>query len=458
MEDWPMERELFHTMLVPLAAVFSQPSFCNFVFLLEGWLLAGGRAMTSTALTSLETYPKHFATYYRFFSQGAWEPDALGIALVKLVLPLAPQGPLLAVVDDTLARKTGKHIWGANMHHDPLHWLPNALAFGHNWVVLSLVVQVPLVHRPVAVPVLWRLYRSPKKRVGKTRQGQRERKAVGVPVKAEYRTRPELAVELLHLLRDALGPDRPVQLLGDSAYGGKSVTRHLPANTTAISRVPMNAALYAPAPPHRPGQKGRPRKKGERLPSPKEMATSQRGWHSATVHIYGKAVKVRYKTAVLLWYNSTRTRLLRIVLVRDPKGRRKDDCFFSTDPAMTPEAIIEAYARRWSLEVAFRDTKQLLGFERSQARTAKAVKRTGPFAFVAYTVTVAWFAQYGHRHYPHLIPKRPWYRHKQAPSFADMHHILQTLLRRENFSHTLENTGLSKNARTHNTHALSQAA
>ena len=31
--------------------------------------------MTSTALTALETYPKHFATYYRFFSEGAWESD-----------------------------------------------------------------------------------------------------------------------------------------------------------------------------------------------------------------------------------------------------------------------------------------------------------------------------------------------------------------------------------------------
>jgi len=458
MEDWPMERELFHTMLVPLAAVFSQPSFCNFVVLLEGWLRAGGRAMTSTALTALETYPKHFATYYRFFSEGAWECDALGVALVQLLLPLVPPGPVVAVVDDTLARKTGKRIWGANMHHDPLHWLPNALAFGHNWVVLALVVQVPLVHRPIAVPVLWRLYRSKKTRTGKTRRGRRERKCVGAAPKAEYRSRPELAVELLHALRDTLQPERPIHALGDSAYGGKSVTRNLPANTTAISRAPMNAALYDLAPPRRPGQKGCPRKKGDRLPSPKEMASRKSGWHTATVHIYGKKVRVRYQSAVVLWYNSTRSMPVRIVLVRDPKGRRKDDCFFSTDPQMTPTAIIEAYARRWSLEVAFRDTKQLLGFERSQARTAKAVKRTGPFAFVAYTLTVAWFAQHGHRHYPELIPKRPWYRHKRSPSFADMHHILQTLLLQQDFSHTLENTGLSKNTAPHNVHAFKQAA
>lgn len=458
MEDWPMERELFHTMLVPFTEVFSQPSFANFLVLLEGWLRAGGRAMTSTALTALETYPKHFASYYRFFSEGAWKPDAVGTALAKLVLPFSAPGPVLAVVDDTLARKTGKNIWGANMHHDPLHWLPNALAFGHNWVVLAVVVQVPLVQRPVAVPVLWRLYRSKKTRAGKTRQGRRERKCVGAAAKAEYQTRPELAVEMLHALRAAVEPERLIHVLGDSAYGGKSVTRCLPANSVSISRVPMNAALYGLPPARRPGQKGCPRKKGERLPSPEQMAARKSGWRTATVGIYGKQVKVRYKTAVALWYNSTYTMPVRIVLVRDPKGRRKDDCFFSTGSEMSPEAIIETYACRWSIEVAFRDSKQLLGLERSQARTAKAVHRTGPFAFVAYTVTVAWFMQHGHQHYPALIPKRPWYRHKRNPSFGDMLHILQTLLSEQDFSHTPENISPFENETERNNHARNQAA
>ena len=66
-----MELDLFHNMLVPLAAVFSQPSFQNFVVLIEGWILAGARAMTSTALGACGQFPKHFATYYRFFSRAA---------------------------------------------------------------------------------------------------------------------------------------------------------------------------------------------------------------------------------------------------------------------------------------------------------------------------------------------------------------------------------------------------
>ena len=452
-----MEQSAFHVMLVAFGDVFSQPAFQNFVVLLEGWIVAGMRAMTSTALAAHGTFPKHFATYYRFFSEGAWRADALGGALLELALPFAPQGPLVVGVDDTLARKTGRNIWGANMHHDPLGWLPNAVAFGHNWVVLAIVIRVPFVERPVAVPVFWRLYRSRKTRTGKTGRGGRECKTTGASTAKDHRTRPELAVELLQALRKALGNKRIVHLVGDSAYGGKSITRHLPEHTACISRLPMSAALYDLPPVRRRGKNGRPRKKGARLKKPEQMAADTTRWRKTTVRLYGKTVCVRYKTRIALWYNSAGNMPLRIVVVRDPSGRRRDDAFYSTDADMPIEAILETYAKRWSLEVAFRDTKQQLGFERSQARTRKAVERTGPFAFVAYTMTVAWFCRNGHHHYP-TLPIMPWYRHKRGPSFADMQTLLRRELLRQRFSHTPANIHPFKKPMRTNTHAQQRAA
>lgn len=452
-----MERDSLHTMLVPFTAAFSQRSFENFLVVLEGWILAGMRAMTSTALAAHGVFPKHFATYYRFFSEGAWCADALGRALLDLVLPFAPRGALVVVVDDTLARKTGKNIWGANLHHDPLGWLPNAVAFGHNWVVLAIVIRVPLVERAVAMPVFWRLYRSKKARTGKTLRGRREAKTTGASTAKDHRTRPELAVELLHVFRKALGDGRIIHLVGDSAYGGKSITRHLPEDTVCISRLPMNAALYDLPPARRRSQKGRPRKKGARLPSPEAMANDKKGWRKATLRLYGKNVAVRYKTRIALWYNSAGNLPLRILVVRDPKGRRRDDAFYSTNPDLSVQAILETYAQRWSLEVAFRDTKQQLGFERSQARTRKAVERTGPFAFVAYTITVAWFCRIGHQHYP-TLPIMPWYRHKRGPSFADMQTLLRRELLNQGFSHTPANIRPFQKPKRANTHAHRQAA
>lgn len=440
------KQSIFDNLLLHCAPAFNQPSFENFSVLVAGWVLAGMRAMTSTALRALSTNaPKHFSTYYRFFSRAVWKPDAVGSCLVRLLLPFTPPGPLTAVVDDTIARKSGKRIWGANVHHDPLHWLPNAVCFGHNWVVLAVVIAVPRVTRPVAVPVYWRLYRSKKKRSGRTASGKREKKTTGVATDADYRTRPELAVEMLGVLRDVVDSARMIRLLGDSAYGGKSGSRHLRENTDLVSRMVMDAALYERAPQAKRGQMGRPRQKGKRLASPKQMAQSNTPWHSTTVTLYGQGVAVQYKTLDALWYNSAGNRTLRIVVVRDPKGKRKDDCFFATDLSMTPEAILEAYAARWSLEVTFRDTKQCLGFERSQCRTRKAVERTGPFAFVTYAFLILWFCHQGHQLYPDVVTPVAWYRHKRTPSFADMHQIARyALLRDTLFAHPNENRGKPK--------------
>jgi SRSO17 transposase len=452
-----MERGSLHDMLVAFAGVFSQPSFRSFVVLLEGWIVAGARGMTSTALAARGAFAKHYASYYRFFSDGAWSADAVGRVLLELVLPFAPRGPLVVAVDDTLARKSGKHIWGANLHHDPLAWLPHALAFGHNWVVLAVVVRVPLVERFVAVPVFWRLYRSQTARTGKTRRGKRESKTTGAASAAAHRTRPELAVELLQVLRKALGNGRMVRVVGDSAYSGKSVTRRLPEHTVCVSRLPMNAALYDVAPPRRPGQRGCPRKKGARLKSPEQMAADTTRWREATVRLYGKNVAVLYKDRIALWYNSTRAAPLHIVVVRDPKRRRRDEAFFSTQAGMPVETILETYAQRWSLEVAFRDAKQQLGFERSRARTRKAVERTGPFAFVTYAIAIAWFCRTGHHHYP-TMPIMPWYRHKRGPSFADMQTLLKRELLEQGFSHTPKNMRPFKKPTRAKTHAQQRAA
>ena len=426
------------TILLTVVPVFTSPSFSNFSALVYGWLLAGNRGTVSCAIRAAgKLAPKHFSAYYRFFSRAKWDGDALGLALLPLVLQFAPEGTIVLIVDDTLTRKSGKHIWGANMHHDPLLWLSNAVSFGHNWVVLAVVIRVPLVERPVAVPLFFRLYRSKTKRKGKNVRGKSEKKNAGAASSRDYRTRPQLAMEMLHVARNAIETDRMVHVLGDSAYGGKSISRELPEGMHLTSRMCMTAALYKKAPPRKQGQKGRNRVKGDRLPSPKKMVRSRSKWKQAQVNIYGKVVPVLYKQVQALWYNSAGGRLLNIVVVRDPKGKRKDDCFFSTDLSLSAVGILEMYALRWSLEVAFRDIKQFLGMEGPQSRTKDAVCRTVPFICALYAIVIAWFCKQGHR----LYKKNPlgvgsWYSHKAGPSFEDMLRTLRLELLRECFFST----------------------
>src|SRR5439155_18714774 len=108
--------------------------------------------------------------------------------------------------------------------------------------------------------IAMRLYRN---RQGLTKG--KKGKTAKAKAKPNHRTRPELAVELIHLVA-AWFPHDDILVTGDSAYGGKSVLSHLPANVHLISHVHPKGALFAPAPPRIGKCKGAPRKKGERLP------------------------------------------------------------------------------------------------------------------------------------------------------------------------------------------------
>lgn len=423
-------------LMQQFCSCFTKPSFQTFCVIVSGWLLGWGRRTVTRVLVAGDGLKhKSFSCYHRFFSQARWTVDDIGQIALHLVLKLlAEDSPLVVAVDDTLSRKTGKRIWGAGMHHDPL--LSTArravFSFGHNWVVLS--VQLPLPFAPAktwSLPILMRLYRKKSKRG----QPRAERKTTGQAKAAEYRTRPQLASEMIALLASWV-PQRTICVVGDSEYAGKSISRQLPGNVHLTSRMVMNAALYEPAPKRRRGQRGAPRKKGKRLASPAELAKSKKvPWKKIKLNLYDKRVRVWYKTCTALWYNSAGARMLRIVVVRDPSGQRRDDCFFSTDLSLSPKAILRLFAMRWPLEVAFYNAKQCLGLEDPQNRTALAVQRTAPLALYLYTLVIVWFAEHGH--FDALAYRRahPWYRQKQTPSFADMLTCLRTMSLKETISH-----------------------
>ena len=414
----------FCELLLSFAPVFSQPSFANFLTMLTGRVFCLGRhTVTGLIVAGGAIEKKHFSAYHRFFSRAVWNLDPLGRVILGLALRFVPKDTVILLgVDDTLGRKTGRHIRGAGMHHDPLRSTPGrpVFSFAHSWVVLSIIVPLPFIkHRSFAIPILLRLYRKKTKK-RKPGRPKGERKSTGDATPDEYRTRPELAVEMLEIVAEWLN-GRGFRVVGDSEYSGKSVSRELPANADLVGRMVMNAALYDEPSAPKPGRSGRPRKKGERLANPAELAKSRSvKWTKTRVDIYGKSVRVWFKSVRALWYNSAGARLLNVVVVRDPSGKRRDDCFFSTDLSMTPTEIIETISKRWSLEVTFRDAKQSLGFEEPQSRTRKAVERTAPMAMVLYGLTVLWYVEHGEALHAKWFVKLPWYRKKRSASFGDM--------------------------------------
>jgi len=293
---------------------------------MAGWVLSHRhRYVTDLILTCAAVGKCHFSNYHRFFSQYVWESDALSWVLARLLVAIfAPTGTLYLAVDDTLCRKRGLAVYGTGMRHDPLisSRSKKLTSWGHDWVVVTLIVAFPwwAPTKVFALPIAWRLYRN---RQGVTK-GKKKRKQAGKPKPPPgYRTRPELAVEMLDMIASWF-PERVLMVTGDSAYGGGSVLQKLPENMDLISHVHPKGALYEPAPEDQSGQRGRKRKKGQRLPGMAAWANNRQPWETLVFDQFGFHATVKVKTIQALYYTAGKDRLLTIVLVRDVLGKRPD--------------------------------------------------------------------------------------------------------------------------------------
>ena len=410
----------FVVLLQEVSGTMTAPTFESFVTVVTGWVFAARRTITRMILMAGDKAKKNYSSYHRVFSAARWSLDAMGLALFDLIAPWCGEVVMVAV-DDTLARKRGHKIFGVGMHHDPiLSSRGKAITnWGHSWVVLGVIVRLPFRdHCFFCLPILFRMYLNKKK-------AQKHRRV--------YRTRPELAVELLHRLCNHRKNKR-FHVVADAAYGGASVLCHLPANCDLTSRLLNNARLYDAPPSPRQRSKGRPRKRGKRLPTPKQMLEGR--CRRVELAIYGRTEKARLADACAR-VHAAPGRPLRVVAVEALRGGRGQEAFYSTCWEASAEEVLTWYAARWSIEVTFRDSKQHLGFEEPQGWTRKAVERTAPIAMLLYSLIVLWFAQEGHRDYRPLDCQ--WYRSKTDPSFADM---LATL-RRVSLRRTIFATGLS---------------
>jgi hypothetical protein len=392
----------FLDLLQPLSCVMTTPTFDSFLTVVTGWVFARRRTLTGMILAADAVGSKHHSAYHRLFAAARWSLDELGLAVFALILSLLGEGLILLGIDDTLARKRGLKVFGVGMHHDPLlSTRKTAITnWGHCWVVLGVICKLPFCgDRFFCLPILFRLY-VPKKTADKK----------GL----SYRTKPQLAVQMLQLLCGRF-ENRRFHAIGDSAYGGKSVLLHLPANCDLTSRLAMDARLYDAPVNVKRRKGGRPRKRGTRLPTPEQMLAGR--CRHLTLDIYGRRDKSRVAECVAR-VHAAPDRPLKVVAVEPLGGGRKSQAFFSTCAGDSIEQVLTRYASRWSLEVTNHDAKGQLGFEEPQGWTRRAVQRTAPTAMLLYTLVVVWFSREGHRHY--RPPNRPWYVGKTQPSFADM--------------------------------------
>lgn len=386
---------------------FTQPSFQTFTALVAGQLTRVGKHTITGCLTAAGLAGDwHHSRAHRFFSRARWSCDRLGLIALDLIVRrlVAKDEPLCLAIDDTLVKRFGPKVFGRCRNYDgssqsaaPRH---SRIAWGNSWVVAGVVVELAFLERAICLPVLFRLWRP-----------------------GQGPTQVELACELASLVARA-HPDRRLIVLADGAYAGKALAPgKLPENACLVLRARRDIRLDRPAPPRRPGQIGRPRLKGERLASLRSQAAAGTRWRRARVERYAKRETVEVICQQGLWWPVWREAPVKLVALRDRSADDQIDAvLISSDPEIAAERIVELYAKRWAIEVAFRDAKQLGGLGEAENRTRRAVERTAPFAFLCLTLAIVWYALCGHA--PGDVSERrrrsPWYRTKRQPSVEDM--------------------------------------
>jgi SRSO17 transposase len=392
---------------------FTGPSFRTFVTLLTGMIAQPGRrTVCGMLLGGGAGGVWHHSRAHWFFSRARWSVEQVGLVLARLIVDrlLPGDAPVLLAVDDTLMRRCGRKVAGAAWQHDGARKAPKGsqVSWGTCFVVVGIVLWLPMLTRPVCLPVAARLWQP----------NNGGSKAV-------------LACQMVAAIGAAL-PERRVHVVADAHYAGADGAptrrelrgRGLPQGVSLTSRLRVNAALHAiaEAPARRRG--GRPKRIGARLGTPTDLARTA-AWQRHTVRRYRRQAAVDLADIQCLWYGTYRSRTVRVVLVRDVGSTAKagyDLALVTTDLHSPATEILARYAARWSIEVAFEDARQHTGVGEARNRTPRAVERTVPFGLITQSLVVLWYVLYGHD--PDIVNDRraraPWYRTKTHPAYLDM--------------------------------------
>jgi DDE superfamily endonuclease len=395
------------SLLAVFGPLFTAPSFRTFCGLACGFLAQTGKRTVCGMLAGagLSRRWPHDRAHW-FFARARWSADDLGLASARLVVALlVPAGePVVVAIDDTLARRRGKKVWAAGWFYDGSAPGPAKTGYGNTWVIAAVVVRLPMISRPVAIPVLAKL----------------------VIKDTTSASRLWLARRMAESLAVAL-PGRDIRVVADSAYAGGEIKK-LPARVTWTTRLRKDAALYG-LPPARTGKRGRPRTKGGRLPALDGLAATA-AFAPVTVTRYGKTAVISAAAVTCLWPSVFGTRAVTVVLIRDRSASGCNLALVTTDTTATAAQVTERYASRWAVEVAIEDSKQIFGTGQARNRAARAVERTVPFQLACQAITVCWHATAGHdpADVAHHRARAPWYTTKVQPSTADMTGKLRRVL------------------------------
>ena len=315
--------------------------------------------------------------FYTFMASSKLPWPSLWIALWSLIPNPTTAGRLLLALDDTINPKTGKKIFGcasffdhaakANQSNYP--WSQNVAAIG----LLKIIKG-----RWAWLPLAFRFYHMKKTiAAGKVKINGK------APL---FQTKYAQAVEMLSKISMTFR-DTPLLIITDSWFGNdglfKPMREVVGQHTHILSRLRVNAAMYAQPSERKENQRGRSRKYGDKIGNAASLASEFLKYAiTYSVNLYGKQRDViAFDKIVIL---KTLKCTVRVVWVY---RRSQWVALFTTDLDLTVEQIIEYYGARWKIEAGFKEIKQEIGSSKSQTRNCHSVTNHLNFCMMATTIT-----------------------------------------------------------------------
>jgi DDE superfamily endonuclease len=397
-------------LLNHFAPLFTRRTWRHVPTLVVGAILAPGRRMVSSALRAVGlAQAPTFQTYHRVLNRAVWSSlNASRILFGLLVATFAAKGPLVVGIDETIERRRGRKIGAAGIYRDPVRSSHSHFVKvrGLRWMCAMLLVPVPWAGRVWALPFLTVLAPS-------ERSASRRRR---------FKSLTTWARQLIRQIH-RWAPERRLVVVGDRTYAALELLNAVRPVATVVARLRLDARLFAPPPVRRPGQTGRPRLVGERLPNLTEHAVNEEAaWIPLTIsRWYGaqdRPIEAFSQTAV--WYSTGCPPVpIRWVLIRDPLGKFRTQALLCTDLDAEPLQIISWFILRWQLEVTFHEVRAHLGVETQRQWSPRAILRTTPALIGLYSVVTLL------AHEPMMSASPPpalchtaWYA-KTTPPFSD---------------------------------------
>ena len=368
--------------MTPFRPIFTAPVWERVLVLLMGSILAPGKRTVSSALriTGRATV-SNFTCYHQVLNRAHWSSLAVARRLLALIIDhLVPDGPIVIGIDDTIERRWGPKIAARGIYRDPVrsshaHFVKTS---GLRWLSFMVLCSVPWANRVKALPFLSILAPS-----------ERSNRARG---KVHKRLTDWARQGILQICRWL--PARRLVFVGDSSFAALDLLASVRRYGAIVSRLRLDANLYAPPPPRGPNTLGRPATKGKPLPKLKTVAEDETTiWNRTTASEWYGNVRCELDLAsgTGLWYRpGSEIVPLRWVLVRDPTGVRPTQAFFSTDTDLSPQDILTFFVRRWQMEVTFAEVRAHLGVETQRQWSELAILRTTPALLGLYSLITLW--------------------------------------------------------------------